>query len=135
MKFNIHRKAPSLNKLISLEQSSRWAHTKRGRYLYYKARKNYSREAWLQEVYEAPEGWDTSKRKLVTLTRVMGYNERKYDDDNFIGGLKPLRDALVDAGLIANDNARSAEFKYEQVKGDPENEPMLTVEVIDHPAA
>jgi hypothetical protein len=77
-----------------------------------------------------PEGdWDSATKKFITFTRIMGKRERLYDDDNLIGGLKPVRDALVDVGIIDNDNAASAEFIYRQVRGSAG--PILEIDVCE----
>ena len=49
--------------------------------------------------------------RCVILT---AYRGRTLDDDNLIGGLKHLRDALIPAGLILNDNKAGATFTYVQ---------------------
>lgn len=45
---------------------------------------------------------------------ITAYRKRYLDDDNLIAGAKHLRDALIHAGLIADDNRRHAAFVYRQ---------------------
>ena len=54
-------------------------------------------------------------RMHVRLTSHRRRGHPPLDDDNLVGGAKPLRDALVDCGLIHDDSAVYAEFEYEQV--------------------
>jgi len=131
MKFCIYKPVMSLNQVNSFKWVAQNSRSKRGRYLY--GRHVYrQREAWVEEMYEPPKGWNKETRKLVTLTRVMSYRQRPFDDDNLIGGLKPVRDALIDAGYIRNDDSSAAEFVYKQEK-DVDGEPRLRVEIVDHP--
>lgn len=131
MKFCIYREVMSLNKVNSFRWASQNSKSSRGRYLY--GRHVYGqREKWAEEMYEPPDGWDKNTRKLVTFTRVMSYRQRPFDDDNLIGGLKPVRDALVDIGYLRNDDSSAAEFVYKQEK-DEDGDPRLRIEIIEHP--
>jgi len=42
----------------------------------------------------------------VTLGITVYRKGRRYDEDNFIGGLKPLIDGMRDAGYLRNDSPR-----------------------------
>lgn len=131
MKFCVYREVRSLNQINSLKWAASNARTKRGRYLY--GRHVYGqRESWAEEMEQPPFDWDKNTRKLVTLTRVMSYRQRPFDDDNLIGGMKAVRDALVDIGYLRNDDSSAAEFVYKQEKDD-EGDPRLRVEIIEHP--
>lgn len=114
--FTIYRQPPSLNKLIALRNAAQYRHTKRGRYLA-GASLSGMRKSWASEMPWIPESdWANGKR-YVRFTRVMGPGERPYDDDNLIGGLKAVRDALVDMHFITGDGPNSAEFSYHQRHG------------------
>jgi hypothetical protein len=60
-----------------------------------------------------PEEMATWKPKRITF---MAHTARRWDDDNLRAGMKPMRDALKDAGLIDDDGPKSGhEFIYQQV--------------------
>ena len=46
--------------------------------------------------------------------RFIVYRKRMIDDDNMIQGVKALRDALVEVGLLINDSPKWATFQYDQ---------------------
>lgn len=58
---------------------------------------------------------ETSYRHVMFI-RNIGKRGRLLDDDNFIGGLKPLRDVLTEKGYIWDDDAKSLKAYYKQVK-------------------
>lgn len=47
----------------------------------------------------APEG-----RQRVTITRILGRGQRRFDTDNLHGAVKPLVDALRGQNVIRDDN-------------------------------
>jgi hypothetical protein len=56
--------------------------------------------------------WPSSLPKLVLF---MAHTGATWDDDNLRAGMKPLRDALKDAGIIDDDKPRSGHiFSYSQ---------------------
>jgi hypothetical protein len=61
------------------------------------------------------------------------YRKRMLDDDNASGGLKHLRDCLKVTGMILDDNAGGAEFKYVQAyaKESPTGKPMTVITIQD----
>lgn len=56
------------------------------------------------------------QHRRVNLCLRLGKGDRTMDDDNLIGGLKPARDGLVDAGLIVDDSPKWATFTYHQMR-------------------
>lgn len=48
--------------------------------------------------------------------RIERHAARELDHDNFVGGCKPLVDALNRAGLIWDDNPKHLRVEYRQVK-------------------
>jgi len=128
--FVIERKPPSLNDLLALRGAAIFARTSRGKIgAYYKAKR--IRQQWF-ELMPRPASDDVvAGFRFVRLTRLMSKRERAYDDDNFAGGCKPIRDALVDAGLIWGDSSRDAQFEYRQIYS--ELGPALGVMIDDEP--
>lgn len=51
--------------------------------------------------------------RRITISR---FAPRRLDHDNFVGGCKPLVDALNLAGLIWNDDPNSVDIDYRQIK-------------------
>jgi len=45
---------------------------------------------------------------------IISYRQKLMDDDNFVGGLKPLIDVLVEFGLLKDDNKEWVELIPEQ---------------------
>ena len=68
---------------------------------------------------------------LVRFVREYSGRELSFDSDNLVGGLKPVRDALVDLEIIAGDSGRDATFEYEQrrIPGRAESRLVVTVSV------
>lgn len=59
--------------------------------------------------------WNPDSRRAVTFEQ---YRRRQLDEgDNDRLVLKPLRDVLVDCGLLRDDSPRWASFEYRQVCG------------------
>jgi len=56
----------------------------------------------------------------------------RWDDDNLRAGMKPIRDALKDAGIIHDDGPASGHtFCYEQIVNRKERGVQITVELRD----
>jgi Holliday junction resolvase RusA-like endonuclease len=57
----------------------------------------------------------------VTLGITVYREGRRYDEDNFIGGLKPMIDGIRDAGYLRNDSPVWLAYdpKPKQEKGEP----------------
>lgn len=58
---------------------------------------------------------ETSFRHVMFI-RNIGKRGRLLDDDNFVGGLKPLRDVLTEKGYIWDDDKPHLKAYYKQVK-------------------
>lgn len=69
--------------------------------------------------------WNCETRLTVNITR---YGSRTLDNDNFIGGCKPLLDALHYEGVIFDDTATWLYARYHQVK-DKAKVGTMTIEV------
>lgn len=48
----------------------------------------------------------------VTITRVLGGHQRRYDSDNLRTACKGLRDALKHCGYVVDDSPTWAQFEY-----------------------
>lgn len=119
----------SLNEINSLRASSRYAYTARGRgYTYWLAS-----SARAKSIVPEPASTEQMIKGpcTVTFTRIMCYKEKSYDDDNLIGGLKGVRDALVHHGYISGDGPRSGvKFKYKQKRDVMAQSPSLIIEIV-----
>lgn len=110
----IKRQPPSLNKLIGMH----WAV------------KHRLKQTWIGELPWLNKDERATHRRVVKFTRLIGPRERRYDDDNFIGGCKPIRDALVSMGYILDDDDAGAEFVYSQIVS-PDG-PGLRIEISEY---
>lgn len=72
------------------------------------------KKAWKYLLAQALATATYSRAKAHRCVTFTAYRGRTLDDDNLIGGLKHLRDALIPAGLIINDNKAGATFTYVQ---------------------
>lgn len=52
--------------------------------------------------------------RRATVVRWFGTRKRAFDFANFVGGCKPLIDALVEAGLFVNDSPKYFLGYYQQ---------------------
>ena len=84
------RLTPSLNKLIRMHWRERQALI---------VTWNWEVKAAMRETYQEIT-FDHPKRKV----RIISYRKKISDEDNFIGGLKPLIDALVSNHLLVDDS-------------------------------
>lgn len=105
--FHIGRPVKSGNDRIHNVGASRWS---------YKA----DRDAWHSDIHAMRRVLDIPPAhtlRRVTLTRLIGKGQRRYDRDNMATGCKPIVDALVRVGLLIDDDAKHAEIHYAQEKG------------------
>lgn len=58
----------------------------------------------------------TRKRKAYYEGYILSFRTKLVDDGNLKGGCKPLVDALVDAGLLIDDDVKSCRLHYYQHK-------------------
>lgn len=72
------------------------------------------------------------RRRRIVFTRVYAGACRKFDHDNLVGGLKPLRDALRMVGAITNDTEACLEQHHKQIPGDS-NRIELLIEEPEYP--
>ena len=84
------RLTPSLNKLIRMH----WRERQKLQQTW-----DWEVKAAMRETYQEIT-FDQPKRKV----RVISYRKRISDEDNFIGGLKPLIDSLVSNHLLVDDS-------------------------------
>jgi len=101
--LNIPRRPPSLNDITRKYRSRRWGYVT-------------IKRIWRKEFAPCPRQLRAKAevRRRVRFTRWLGPRERIYDDDNYIGGLKPIRDILVELGYLVDDTETCAEFEYHQ---------------------
>jgi len=70
-------------------------------------------------------------KRRVTWERILGPRQREYDEPNFVGGLKPIIDALVRVGLLVDDKPKYYEGRYGQVTERRGDGPALRVTLED----
>ena len=70
----------------------------------------------------------TEKRR-VFFSREYAGKCRRFDRDNLVAGMKPLRDCLTELKLIVDDADKWLEAHYEQRQGDV-NQIIITIEDI-----
>ena len=106
-RFFIPIAGPSQNRL----------HGKGGaRFKYRKVRDDYERmirAAIVAHKVMLAVGPRAAKRR-VTLTRFYTGREREFDRANWVGGAKPILDALVRCGLLVDDSPRWLDDYYHQ---------------------
>ena len=59
---------------------------------------------------------DRARPHQFRRVKIERYGSRLLDVDNFVGGCKPLIDALSRAGIIWDDSIRYVRVDYEQIK-------------------
>lgn len=96
---------PSLNEYLSMHYIQRW-----------KLGQQYQWELIAVGANEERFKVEWRERRKVG---VLAYRKRLLDYDNFVGGVKPLIDALEGMGLIFLDNPTYLESEYSQVSGGP----------------
>lgn len=107
-------KAPSLNEINGARYLAGRGRSGRERWW---GRYQSGRNRWQEFLDKAWSDERADGPRKVTFTRIMGPRERPYDDDNLIGGLKSLRDYLVDCRFITGDSPEHATFVYKQERG------------------
>lgn len=55
---------------------------------------------------------DAYGKRRVTVYRAMGYRRAAYERSNFIGGCKPVIDAMVKVAMLIDDSAEHMEDHY-----------------------
>lgn len=102
---------------ISVDREIRSLNAHRGNYGAQRWAYKADREAWQQWFIVARRNQDipeaTGKRR-VTITRLIGYQQREFDHDNLVGGCKVVVDAMVRAGLLVSDKPADVEVTYRQ---------------------
>lgn len=63
------------------------------------------------------------------ITRIYGGRSRDFDFGNLVGGAKPVPDALIELGVIADDNPRQFACEYVQRKAMPGEECGTMIEM------
>jgi hypothetical protein len=124
LRLRILRSTPSLNDWSNVRQ--RWR--------YREIRRQWQR-AISEAVLEAREQtgrkvlpWPRPPKGVVQI-HVTRYAPRRFDDDNFRGGLKPVFDGLKSLELIDNDGPANIEVTAEQVRS-PYRVPATWTEII-----
>lgn len=69
----------------------------------------------------------TQEKRKVTIT---SYRKRDYDHDNFVGGCKPVIDALVKVGWLWDDAPKWVDVEYIQARVAKGEEAYTEVEVV-----
>lgn len=74
----------------------------------------------------------TCRRRLI-ITRLYGSRQRPFDYANFVGGCKPLVDAMVLTGLLLNDALGALEDHYRQERHERELGVRIYLEDLSPP--
>lgn len=84
------------------------------------------RQAWqlmirsaINKTVRSPSMPRATRFRRVTLTRFYDGRQQLRDADNYIGGCKPLLDALVCNGVLLDDSADFAQVIYKQERRPP----------------
>ena len=72
---------------------------------------------------------DARGKRRVTWERILGPRQQAFDLSNFIAGLKPIEDGLVDARLLIDDKPQFYEGRYGQVHDQRDVGPCLRVTI------
>lgn len=70
----------------------------------------------------------TGKRRIV-WTRILGHGEQLFDRNNLIGGLKPVIDAAIAAGLLVDDSEEFYDDDYRQDASRPLHGPQIHLRI------
>lgn len=95
--------------ILSLNKMLRWHWSTRDRHL----------EQWEWVIRAALKG-PPKRAEGKRLVKIFSYRKNILDHDNFVGGAKPVLDALRNLGLIKNDDPAHVDVSYHQipVRGD-----------------
>jgi len=79
----------------------------------------------------AADVWRATTKRRVVFIRLLAPRNRFLDQFNFIGGLKPVVDALVHLEALLDDDAKSFEGHARQRRCDPGEAPGLRLEITE----
>lgn len=114
-KIVVPLKPPSLNI---------WNNKKNSRFLYMNTKKKWAR--WIPP---AGYGQRADGFRFVTVTRHLQGRERVFDQDNLVGGFKPIADILVKHRFLLGDTEDSVMITYRQARG---KDSQTVIEVFKH---
>jgi hypothetical protein len=108
---------PSLNKLLRTHYRERK-----------RMKKGFEWEFLVAGACESQYRIDGAKKRRIELK---AFRARLLDQDNFIGGLKPFLDGLIELELIHDDSPEYLEFRAEQIKaGKVDQRLEITIEDV-----
>lgn len=110
---------PSLNAHIQNAGTGRWQ--------YAKLRKEWTEAMAIAQVTEHVP--IAAAKRRVTLTRLFSGRQKRRDRDNLAGGCKPIVDAMIEAGLLVDDDDEYAEIHYAQERGNERGLRVLIEEI------
>lgn len=88
--------------------------------------KRWDKFVWASTVTRVDRATSDSLRR-VFFFRVMGYRQRRYDYGNFVGGCKPILDAMKRQGVVWDDRlANCLDYYPNQFPGKDVTEEKLT---------
>lgn len=93
----------------------------------YKAFRNKA-EALLSSELELNKVPAADRARRGIITRWYGKGRRKFDQENVVGGSKPLLDVMQNLQLIINDNTKYWQGFYKQRKS-PDGQDYITIEL------
>lgn len=91
-----------------------------------KLRTDYLNELLVAGVRSQPR---EHERKRVTITRILGPGQRRFDRDNLHASVKQLCDALTYKGLIFDDNPGWIDLSVDEDTGNRSQGPAVRVRV------
>lgn len=123
--FHVPRTVPSLNEIKGKNKKTlRWK--------YRSFRDSFQKDIAILLYNMSANSYDANKngrptKRRVIMTRLMGKGEKTYDQDNLIGGCKPILDALTRNDIIVDDSKRWLVIHYKQERD--RNNPGLHIRV------
>jgi len=115
----IPKKVESLNKFIFGAGSRIIVSSRTKRFTINRAYTKY-RNSWYNNIFALIQTPD-QKCQSKAIVEITFYKKgQKYDFENFVGGCKPILDALTKLGWIVDDNDKWIEVKYAQLSAKQE---------------
>jgi len=92
-----------------------------------------NRKGERQVIFETRKTRPRFGARRVVLTRLYTAREHEYDRGNLIGGMKPLVDAMVIAGLLYDDSPACLDDHYKQRRHDVLSGVLVELEQLEGP--
>ena len=89
------------------------------------------KRSWWKEVPPPSYDMRATGPRTVCFTRILGKGEREYDGGNFVGGMKPILDILVQRKWLVDDRGSQCMDYYFQKDPLERWSPMLVIELYE----